>query len=168
MASNNQEVTGDDNTSPNHGIASFSSTTATGNITSDSTGIENSSSCHATWQNLTAWVQNKQQGGLVHSALHIIEGSTCNSTGDDQNYQMNDDNQSNRGVIARRPIAKGELLIRLPITSCVLSGQTLMSSSSSLLSSTTIIKTKSSWMQCVAAYYHAKTNAIANEKWKPY
>jgi hypothetical protein len=102
------------------------------------------SSTSVVWRNLVDWVQT-EHGGHVHTALNLAQGQ--------------DGDESNREVVATRSIAKGELLIRLP-ASCVLSGKILLSCQKYHK-----LQTKSSWMQCVAAYYHSKNNSST---WKPY
>jgi hypothetical protein len=107
------------------------------------------SSTSVVWRNLVDWVQT-EHGGHVHTALNLAQGQ--------------DGDETNRGVVATRSITKGELLIRLP-ASCVLSGKILLSCQKYHK-----LQTKSSWMQCVAAYYHSKNNSNSNSSgtWKPY
>lgn len=109
------------------------------------------SSNNDVWRNLIDWVQS-DHGGHVHTALNLVQSQ---------------DDETNRGVFATRSIDKGELLIRLP-ASCVLSGKSLMqrTCSSQKKQYEELLKTKSSWMQCVAAYYHAKKHSA--DRWNPY
>lgn len=103
------------------------------------------------WKELVDWVeqgQDQHHGGKIHEALTLSSGS-----GDATR------NLETRGIFARSPISKGEILIRLP-ASCVLSGASHGKEAHS------DGPPASPWLQCVGAYYRATSDECG--KWRPY
>eukprot|EP00980_Cylindrotheca_fusiformis_P000249 scaffold54_cov110-Cylindrotheca_fusiformis.AAC.7 len=117
------------------------------------------------WKNLVHWVET-EHGGYVHKALNLgIEHDEEQEGNDDDNDdKLLTTTFQNRGVIAMHgSIEKGELLIRLPAC-CVLSGKSLLDIKKILpTKQRELLASKSSWMQCIAAYYYYYNNTARNK-----
>ena len=116
--------------------------------------------------NLVTWITKK--GGTIHRNLSLYTPQTIRSSGDNTD-DTNKKNYSHRGIFAKHgPIAKGEILIRLPST-LALDGSKLPTSYTtsttqndiqlkSTNDDTSLKRNASPWLRCMAQLINSYDN----------